>query len=166
VFTQRTTVTEVSYGAAMLEQIVSQKQVLTDLQAPSTTTATHYETINSVYTERTTVTEVSSAAATWERNISQEQVLTNLQAPSTYTEVRTQTLSIPFTEVSFCRIYHASNDKNLTCLYRFPRVSKRPLLSRGIRLCQAQRRSFTQRSSLLTPAPWYQCSLAARYTRH
>jgi hypothetical protein len=158
-------VTEVSHAIAMLERVGLQGQLLTDLQAPSTTTATHYETINSVYTQRTTVTEVSYDAAGSERILSQEQVLTDLQAPSTYTEVRTQTLSIPFTEVSFRRKCYASNNKKLTCVYRFPRTSRRPLPSRSIRLCQAQRRSSTRQSSQLILAPWYQYSLAARYTK-
>jgi hypothetical protein len=57
-------VIEVNHAAAMLEPV---GQLLTDLQAPSTTTATHYETINSVFTERITVTEVSNAAARLER---------------------------------------------------------------------------------------------------
>jgi hypothetical protein len=136
--------------------------VLTDLQAPSTTTATHYETINSVYTQRTTVAEVSCAAERLEWMLSQEQVLTGLQAPSTYTEIRTQTLSIPFIEVSHCREIHPLGDKKLTSSTRSLRSSKRPLPSCSIRLCQPQRRSSTRRSSLLTLAPCYQYNLAAR----
>jgi hypothetical protein len=62
VYTQTTTVTEVIHAAVMLEPTGLQGQLLTDLQAPSTTTANQYETINSVYTQRTTVTEVSNSA--------------------------------------------------------------------------------------------------------
>jgi hypothetical protein len=42
-------------------------QTSTVVQAPSTTTATHYETVNSVYSQTTTITDVSYTAVILEQ---------------------------------------------------------------------------------------------------